>query len=271
MRIIKFFIVNLFFLYHSKILDDKIALKEIKFNIIKPTSLLESNENNLPSKSENINFSHTDINNHMDIMILESDYIITQIRWSKNGNYDLNYELGIFEGSNDRSFEDFVPLAMIKKGGEFNKVNYIDVTSPNTYKYIRYIPPNKNYSDINPIKFYGHKKTSSDLTDKKEFQVTNLPLISIYTENLTDPIKKDLDLKCQALIINNGKIETRETGVIKIRGKSTAIIPTKKPYRLKFSTEQKILGQKGTYKKWILMANAFDRSLLRNSLAFKIS
>lgn len=271
MRIIKFLIVNLFFLYHCKILDDKIALKEIKFNIINPTSLLESNENNLPSKSENINFSHTDINNHMDIMILESDYIITQIRWSKNGNYDLNYELGIFEGSNDRSFEDFVPLAMIKKGGEFNKVNYIDVTSPNTYKYIRYIPPTKNYSDINPIKFYGHKKTSSDLTDKKEFQVTNLPLISIYTENLTDPIKKDLDLKCQVVIINNGKIETRETGVIKIRGKSTAIIPTKKPYRLKFSTEQKILGQKGTYRKWILMANAFDRSLLRNSLAFKIS
>ena len=50
------------------------------------------------------------------------------------------------------------------------------------------------------------------------FQATNLPLVYIYTDNLTDPIKKDLDFNCKVLIINNGKIETNETGLIKIRG-----------------------------------------------------
>lgn len=73
------------------------------------------------------------------------------------------------------------------------------------------------------------------------------------------------------MVINEGKIETNETGLIKLRGKSTVIIPTKKPYRIKFAKKQKILGFEGKFKNWALMANAFDRSLLRNALAYKIS
>ena len=56
-----------------------------------------------------------------------------------------------------------------------------------------------------------------------------------------------------------------------MRGKSTAIIPTKKPYKLKFNKKRKVLGFEGKFKNWALMANAFDRSLLRNALAYKIS
>jgi len=207
-----------------------------------------------------------------NIIELESDFIITQIKWTKNEDYDLNYLLGIFEGANDPSFSDAVPLAMIKEQGKFNEVNFIDVITPYTYKYVRYIPPNKNNSDISPIKIIGHNiNEGTDDYVKKVFQATNLPLVYIYTDNLTDPIKKDLNFNCKVLIINNGKIETNETGLIKLRGKSTAIIPTKKPYRIKFSKKQKILGFEGKYKNWALMANAFDRSLLKNALAYKIS
>ena len=262
-----FFIIISFHFIDSLFIDEENINKEIKYKI----KNIQISKNSLLDET-NLKISEDDLFSNNYTIELVEDYVITQIKWTKKQNYDLNYLLGIFEGANDPSFNDAVPLAMIKEQGKFNEVNFIDINSSSTYKYLRYIPPNKNYTNIFPIRIYGHKKkTKENSNNKKIFQVTNLPLISIYTENLTDPIKKDQDLNCKVLIINEGKIETNETGVIKIRGKSTAIIPTKKPYRIKFSTQQKILGLKGTYKKWILMANAFDRSLLRNALAYKVS
>ena len=206
-----------------------------------------------------------------EVIELEDDFVISQIRWTKSKDYDLNYLLGIFEGANDPSFKDAVPLAMIK--GEIKVVNYIDINTTNTYKYVRYIPPNKNSTDISPIKIYGDKKMKSeDIPENpKVYQATNLPLIYIYTENKTNPTRIYHKFNCTVLIINEGKIEINETATIKLRGKSTAIIPTKKPYKLKFNKKQKILGLEGKFKNWALMANAFDRSLLRNALAYKIS
>ncbi len=53
---------------------------------------------------------------------------------------------------------------------------------------------------------------------------------------------------------------------IKIRGNSTATL-AKKPYNIKLSTSQGILGMKAG-KKWCLLANFMDTSLLRNKLAY---
>ena len=233
--------------------------REIKYNIKKNKILLRDLKDENPKVNNNI-------------MELDSDYIITQISWTKNENYDLNYLLGIFEGSNDPSFKDPIPLAMIKDKDISNEVNYINISTPNSYKYIRYIPPNRNNSDIFPIKIIGHEISEElNLKEKKLFQATNLPLISIYTENLANISQNGEEVNCNVLIINEGKVQTKETATIKVRGRSTAHASDKKPYRLKFTTQQKVLNFKGDYKKWNLMANTFDRSLLRNSLAFKIS
>ena len=245
----------------------------MKLNLRNPNFPLLDIENNLNNYDNDMSlFDDNKLSNNQNIIELEPNFVVTKISWTRKEEYKFNYFLGIFEGSNDPSFCDGVPLAMIKEVGKINEINYINIDYPNVYKYIRYIPPNNNYTDISPIKIIGHKlsETKENL-EKKYFQATNLPLISIYTENLIDPIEKNLDFNCKILIINNGIIENNETGLIKLRGKSTASIPPKKPYRIKFSTKQKILGLKGSSKKWILMANAFDRSLLRNDLAYKIS
>ena len=233
--------------------------RELKYNIKKNKILLRDLKDENPKVNNNI-------------MELDSDYIITQISWTKNENYDLNYLLGIFEGSKDPSFKDPIPLAMIKDKDILNEVNYINISTPNSYKYIRYIPPNRNNSDIFPIKIIGHEISEElNLKEKKLFQATNLPLISIYTENLANISQNGEEVNCNVLIINEGKVQTKETATIKVRGRSTDHASDKKPYRLKFTTQQKVLNFKGDYKKWNLMANTFDRSLLRNSLAFKIS
>ncbi len=56
---------------------------------------------------------------------------------------------------------------------------------------------------------------------------------------------------------------------IKVRGNSTAEAE-KKPYNIKFSSKQDVLGM-GKAKKWCLLANCLDASLMRNSVAFHVA
>ena len=245
--------------------------KEIKYKFRKTSFTTDYLKD---SFNPELKLSQENLDNN--IIELESDYIITQISWTRKDNYKYNYLLGVFEGSNDPSFMDGIPIAIIKEQGNFNEINIIDINSPFSFKYIRYTPPNKNNTSIFPIKIYVRPKSeikdenSENINKGKYFQVTNLPLISIHTENSTEP-GRDGDINCTITIINEGKIENSENASIKVRGRTTGLIPPKKPYRIKFSTKQKIFNFKGKEKKWTLIANHFDRSLLRKTLAFKIS
>ena len=206
------------------------------------------------------------INSYLEF---DENYIITKITWTKEQDYKYNYLLGVFEGSNEESFMEGIPIGIIKEKEELEETNELEITSKNSVKYIRYIPPNKNYTDISPIKIYGYKK-AKDEDENNYFQATNLPLVLIHTEKGIEP-NQNGDVNCTIKLINEGKMEISDTGKIKVRGKSTSSVSQKKPYRIKFSSKQRVLNSKGKEKKWTLIANYFDRSLLRNKLAFKIS
>jgi hypothetical protein len=81
----------------------------------------------------------------------------------------------------------------------------------------------------------------------------------------------DTPINCKILIVNEGKIETNETAKIKVKDETRAYLSPKFPYSINFSSNQKILDFKGKYRNWELISNYFDRSLLRNSIALKIS
>lgn len=61
----------------------------------------------------------------------------------------------------------------------------------------------------------------------------------------------------------------KEKGFIRIRGNSTATAP-KKPFNIKFEKKIDILGM-GKVKKWVLLSNPFDPSLIRNKLIFDLA
>ncbi len=218
MKKILFLLLNLFFISSIHLSQMK---KEILNEEIFEDSFLKSTE--------------IEYTNNGNIIELKSDYIITQISWTKKEDYKYNYLLGIFEGSNDPSFSDAFPIAIIKEQEKLNEVNYVDVNVPTFYKYIRYIPPNKNNTDISPIKIYGKLQSELNLGEKNDFQVTNLPLISIRTENSVFPSNKEQEINCKIVITNKGKIEINEEATIKTRGKSTSMASDKKPYRIKFN------------------------------------
>lgn len=58
-------------------------------------------------------------------------------------------------------------------------------------------------------------------------------------------------------------------GTIKVRGNSTAVAD-KKPFNISFSKAKDVFGM-GKAKKWSLLANAFDKSLIRNRLAMEFA
>ena len=69
---------------------------------------------------------------------LPSSHIITKISWSGISSSDLMF--GLFEGANEPTFLDAVPLYMFK---EQSSENYINIESTASVKYIRYVSPLK--------------------------------------------------------------------------------------------------------------------------------
>ena len=201
-----------------------------------------------------------------------SSYIITKIGWGQKENIKSNYILGVFEGSNDPNFFDALPLSMIVEEGKNEEINYINIKTTKSFKYVRYIGPNGKNSIISILEFYGYESKEDNIEKNEEiiYQPTNLPLIVINTENSVEPKDKETDIICQVSIINNGKEETKANGVIKLRGNSSFNFQ-KKPYKIKFDEKQKLLDLPAKAKKWNLMANYNDRTLLRTLLGLKIS
>lgn len=201
---------------------------------------------------------------------LDNTYRITKIGWSQKESDKENYLLGIFEGGNDPSFFDAIPLTMIVEEGKDGEINYINIDVTRSFKYVRYVGPNGKYSIISQLEFYGYEKIENEVEEEKLYQPTGIPLIVIQTEGAVEPADKETDVICQITVINNGKAQNKEKGTIKLRGNST-LKSDKNPYKIKFDTKQKLLDLPAKAKKWSLLANHSDKTLLRTLVAMKIS
>ena len=114
------------------------------------------------------------------------------------------------------------------------------------------------------------------LVGDKEFRVrltnfTGLPVISIYTDD-RGPVTSKEEWKSATLSINGmGQFDDLEDAVVNIRGRgNTTWGWDKKPYALKFEKKTSVLGMP-KHKRWVLLANAMDRTMIRNRMAFKIA
>ena len=194
---------------------------------------------------------------------LSSPHIITKISWSSE---DIK-QFGIFEGSNDPNFMDAVPLYMFK---EVPTINYVDIKSTASFKYIRYVSPLKSNAITGNIEIFGYESQTNEQNAANFYQPTNIPLMVVNSKGTINLKKKDIETDCNIIIINNGKITTKQTGSIRIRGNSSKDLE-KKSFQLDLNEKTKILDMPANAKKWGLLANHMDKSLIRNLVAFKIS
>lgn len=100
---------------------------------------------------------------------------------------------------------------------------------------------------------------------------TGLPIVIINTPNSNSITSKENWMEGATMTIVKPDMTYDYIGTLSIkgRGNSTWIFP-KKPYALKLDKKDKILGMK-KHKRWCLLANWADRTLMRNAVAFEIA
>ncbi len=100
-----------------------------------------------------------------------------------------------------------------------------------------------------------------------EIEALGLPIIEIDTENEAPVLDKETYVPCVVSIGNTDYAYQldNEGARIKCRGNSTMGFD-KKPYKVKFTNKQNLFGF-GKAKTWVLLADYFDGSMMRNRLA----
>ena len=204
--------------------------------------------------------------------------VITRVGWSPR-NADIGPGrccLAVIEGANDPDFLDAVPLYLIDTDqSPLGKMSYAEVNVSRGFRYVRYVSPNGARCNLAELRFYGHPGEGDD---SQFFQLTNLPTVSIHTYSGDNPEVKGVDMESNVSIVYDGGSLIQEYPVLtRVRGNASAGFP-KKPYRIKFNDGKSHHIMKGgtlespaKAKKWTLINNYGDKTLMRNILAFEMS
>ncbi len=202
---------------------------------------------------------------------LGEQYVISRVGYSPR-NDDLGpgrLQLGVIEGANRPDFLDAIPIYIITEAdAPIHAMTYRDVTCSRGFRYVRFAGTANNRCNIAELEFWGEKGTGDD---SHLYQLTNIPTVVINTVNAEEPYDKEHNITAQIKIISDGGSKILDaTGTTRLRGNASMGFP-KKPYRIKFDKKQKVLDAPAKAKKWTLINNYGDKTLLRNDLAFEVA
>ena len=205
---------------------------------------------------------------------LGTPHVITRIGWAprKDALGPQRTLLGVFEGANRPDFLDALPLYVIDNAHPSGQMAYKDVDVSLGFRYVRYVGPADARCNIAELAFYGHEGEGDE---SRLYQVTNLPTVSFHTVDAVDPYDKEHELISQfAFVYDGGSKVQRHTGKSRLRGNASMSHP-KKPYRIKFDASSRIfkdspLCSPAKAKKWTLINNYSDKTLMRNLVAYEM-
>lgn len=200
---------------------------------------------------------------------LGDKHVITRVGYSPRISQEGRVELAIIEGANSADFSDALPLAIIKGKGRAGAISFVDVNCSRAFRYVRYVGPSDARCNLSELEFYGWKGKGDD---SQFCQLTNLPTVVVNTQDRAEINSKTVYVMSNVYIISDdGKkiLETTETG-IRGRGNASWGFP-KKPYKIKFADKHQVLGSPSVDRKWTLINNYGDKTLMRNILAFEVS
>ena len=201
---------------------------------------------------------------------LGSKHIIDKVGWApRNTEYygPKRVQLGVIQGANSEDFLDAVPLYIITEQGTIGKMSYGDVNVSKGFRYVRFVSTGDSRCNIAELEFYGKPGAG---TDSHYFQISNIPTVIVNTVDAEEPYDKEHDIKSNIIIIDNNSVNISKEGTIRERGNGSRAFP-KKPWRLKFDKKQNVLDAPAKAKKWTLINNYGDKTLMRNLVAFEIA
>ena len=196
--------------------------------------------------------------------------VISRVGWAPRnapGFGNVRVKLAVFEGANRADFSDAVPLYIIREAATIGQMHYADINCSMGLRYVRYVGPADARCNIAELEFYGDEGAGDD---SHMPTLTNLPTVSIETENGQLPYDKEHQIATMLNIIDTECGVISEPGTIRERGNASRGFP-KKPYRIKFDKKQRPLDATAKAKKWTLINNYGDKTLMRNLIAFEFS
>ena len=200
---------------------------------------------------------------------LGEPHVITRVGWSpRNDTYGPGrVVLGVFQGANSPDFMDALPLYIITETGEIGTMDHADINCSRGFRYVRYVGPNDARCNIAEIEFYGHTSAGDD---SHLYQFTNLPTVIINTKDAQEPFDKETNIESNVIILDKNTVDVEAIAGTRERGNASRGFP-KKPWRVKFDKKQNVLGSPAKAKKWCLINNYGDKTLMRNEIAFEVS
>lgn len=201
---------------------------------------------------------------------LGTPHVIERVGWAPRNDYwegPDRVKMAVIQGANSPDWLDAVPLYIITESAEANVLTYADVNCSKGFRYVRYVSPSNKRCNLAELEFYGHEGEGDE---SNMFQFTNSPTVAINTVDAREPFDKETDITCNVIILDNSGYNLSASGTVRERGNSSRQHP-KKPWRIKFDKKQNVLDAPAKAKKWTLINNHSDMTLLRNVLAFEIS
>ena len=202
---------------------------------------------------------------------LGEPHVITRIGFASRKMRSYKLQLAVVEGANEPDFSDAMPLYMIRDDKTpSGHMTYADINVSRGFRYVRFMSGPSAACNFADIEFYGHPGEGDD---SQLFQLTNLPLVVVNTEGMCMMQSKDDKINSTVHIISEGgtKLLSKKDTECKGRGNASWNFP-KKPMRLKFEKKQNALPDApAKCKKWTLINNYGDKSLMRNKIAFHMS
>ena len=199
---------------------------------------------------------------------LGEKHVITKVAYCPRQTLPQRLLLGVIEGANNPDFGDAVPLCLITETPRENTMTEKNINCSRGFRYVRYVGPNDVRCNIAELEFWGYAGNGDN---SKLYQTTNLPDIVIHTTNAVNITSKENNVKGIVSIISEDGTKIY-TDSLEIRGRGNASwgFP-KKPYRMKLYSKTNVLGLPAKEKKWTLINNWGDKTLMRNLLAFDLS
>ena len=104
----------------------------------------------------------------------------------------------------------------------------------------------------------------------KAYEGSDIERIYITSDTSLGALKKEYVPATIDVVDKDGTVaKTDDAANVKLRGNSTSLAE-KKPFKIKFNKKYELFGM-DTGKKWNVLANAFDKTLIRNKLGFDLA
>lgn len=198
----------------------------------------------------------------------------TYISFALEGNTQEITDFHVYRDSDQKEIGDYTVKKDILAYEELDKTQ-ADTDQTKTFEkyYSILIEDETAYSEMT----YLIRAVNAKNQESKEHSVTsrklNLPVVSVnlgLSEENFASFKKKEKIKASLSVFSNDNRLTDAPLTIKGRGNSSWFNAPKKSYTLKFEYKQDFLGL-GKHKSFALIANYFDKTLLRNVSAYSLA